>query len=40
MSGGITRIAPESIISELSNWALEAKAGTMTDGPDNITKIN
>ena len=27
MSGGITRIAPESIIGELSNWALEAKSG-------------
>jgi hypothetical protein len=24
MSGGITRIAPESIISEMGNWALEA----------------
>ena len=27
MSGGITRIAPESIIGELSNWALEASCG-------------
>ena len=26
MSGGITRIAPESIISELTNWTIEAKS--------------
>jgi len=26
MSGGITKIAPESIISELTNWRIEAKS--------------
>ena len=26
MSGGITRISPNEIISELSNWALEANS--------------
>jgi|TARA_R100000687_G_C6299238_1_gene95104 hypothetical protein len=27
MSGGITRIAPESIIGELTNWSIEAGSG-------------
>lgn len=26
MSGGITKISPESIISEISNWYVEAKS--------------